>query len=227
MENEWLLQLTRTTGIRLPKTEQTGEDQGGRLLLATNLPKFDSTVEETSSKGEPIEFPLLQLLPRHWNDILRKPKFLLKRRVHSSPDPLRNSSPTCRGRPRHLSDFTFQQYTGRFTKRPLSSNHSVDTLEIPNSGMAPRIHISFAKQVNQASLVTRSYFLPGYYSPEPYRTKSHVVDFSKQLSREKAQNRGQSCTCQIPDRSLSRSCSLIIPRRKSATIWPQATRGTL
>jgi hypothetical protein len=118
--------------------------------------------------------------------------------------------------PSHLSNYSFVHYLPR---RPLTAfafgnPHSLD--ESPLTGYRPksRSFLDFSRQHRPSSVERKGFtFGPGHYSPELPRRPSNIPNFSRQISREKANFRSRRETFVVEDRSLSRTCSLILPRR--------------
>jgi hypothetical protein len=212
MEDEWLSQLMKTIGARFKRPNTANN----AFIPQTVISASDSNPNIVS---KPTDFDSNQT-----NRETKQPKrsFTRRRQKHSSSNAFIPAGSKIHSK--HLSNYTFDQYLDRDPPQVTSScTHSLDDKDVRSMLWNPHIYIDFSKQRIPTALVSSSHFQPGYYSPKLQRRKTFVSDFSKQISRDTAQNRGRSCTVNIPDCSLSRSCSLTAPRRKSAIIWPLPT----
>jgi hypothetical protein len=126
--------------------------------------------------------------------------------------------------PPHMSNYSFSHYLPRrpLTASAYASPHSLDDTPVFQHRPKSRNFLDFSKQHRPSTveLIKSHNFGPGHYSPQPISRKSSIPNFSRQISREKANFRSKRDIFVVQDRSLSRTCSLTLPRRRCTIFYP-------
>jgi len=124
--------------------------------------------------------------------------------------------------PPHLSNYLFEHYLPRrpLTAFAFANPHSLDDAPVFQHRPKSRNFMDFTRQHRPETRHHMSHtFGPGHYSPNYTKRPTHVPNFSRQISREKADFRSRRETFTIIDRSLSRSCSLTLPRKRTTIFY--------
>jgi hypothetical protein len=119
--------------------------------------------------------------------------------------------------PRRLSNYSFKHYLARKpVERTKYMHHSLDFKPLESAPPKTRKSvIDFGKQSKfPATDSKRPSTCPAMYSPNPISRHVSTPDFSRQITREKANFRSRKLSFDIEDRSLARDCPIVLPRKR-------------